>query len=77
MSFQKIDRIKDALSYIWDLDHKIPVIMSKMHYPFPESTPNANQKFLEKKIDLIVSRRNQIVHEADMNKTIHSTHQIN
>lgn len=77
MSFQKIDRIKDALSYIWDLDHKIPVIMSKMHYPFPESTPNANQKFLEKKIDLIVSRRNQIVHEADYDISINSKQTIN
>lgn len=77
MSFQKIENIKDALSYIWDLDHKIPVIMSKMHYPFPESTSNANQKFLEKKIDLIVSRRNQIVHEADYDISINSKQTIN
>lgn len=26
MSFQKIDKIKDALSYIWNLEHKIPNI---------------------------------------------------
>ena len=51
--------------------------MSKMHCPFPESTPNANQKFLEKKIDLIVSRRNQIVHEADYDISINSKQTIN
>ena len=76
MSFQKIDKIKDALSYIWDLEHKIPAIMNKMHYPFPESTSNANQKFLEKKIDLIVTRRNQIVHEADYDVSINSKQTI-
>ena len=47
------------------------------NYPFPESTPNANQKFLEKKIDLIVSRRNQIVHEADYDISINSKQTIN
>ncbi len=76
MSFQKIDKIKDALSYIWNLEHKIPAIMDKMHYPFPESTSNANQKFLEKKIDLIVMRRNQIVHEADYDISINSKQTI-
>ena len=50
MSFQKIDKIKDALSYIWDL--------------------------VEKKIDLIVTRRNQIVHEADYDVSINSKQTI-
>lgn len=76
MSFQKIDKIKDALSYIWNLEHKIPAIMDKMHYPFPEKTSNANQKFLEKKIDLIVTRRNQIVHEADYDISVNSKQTI-
>jgi hypothetical protein len=76
MSFQKIDKIKDALSYIWNLDHKIPAIMDKMHYPFPEASSNANQKFLEKKIDLIVTRRNQIVHEADYDISVNSKQTI-
>ncbi len=76
MSFQKIDKIKDALSYIWNLEHKIPAIMNKMQYSFPESTSNANQKFLEKKIDLIVIRRNQIVHEADYDVSINSKQTI-
>ena len=49
MSFQKIDRIKDALSYIWDLDHKIPVIMSKMHYPFLNQLPMQIKNFSKRK----------------------------
>lgn len=65
MSFQKISKIKDALSYIWDVSYKIPAIISKMQYVFPGTTDNEKQRYLEEKIDLIVSRRNQIVHEAD------------
>lgn len=76
ISFQKIDKIKDALSYIWNMEHKIPAIMDKMHYSFPEATSNANQKFLEKKIDLIVTRRNQIVHEADYDISVNAKQTI-
>lgn len=36
-----------------------------MQYAIPGTTINDKQKYLEEKIDLIVSRRNQIVHEAD------------
>ena len=35
MSFQKTDKIKDALSYIWDVSHKIQAIIDKMQYAFP------------------------------------------
>lgn len=77
-SFQKIDKIKDALSYIWDDPYKLQAIVSKMRYSaFPGPNINANQKYLEKKIDLIVSRRNQIVHEADFDVTINSKQTIN
>lgn len=76
MSFQKTDKIKDALSYIWDVSHKIPPIIDKMQYAFPETTINNKQKYLEEKIDLIVSRRNQIVHEADYDISTHSKQAI-
>jgi hypothetical protein len=76
MSFQKINKIKDALSYIWDVQHKMPAIISKMRYVFPVVTDNEKQKFLEEKIDLIVSRRNQIVHEADYDVAIRSKQTI-
>lgn len=65
-SFQKIDKIKDALSFIWDEPHKLQLVIQKMTYSnFPNSVINKKQKFLEEKMDLIVLRRNQIVHEAD------------
>ncbi len=76
MSFQKIDKIKDALSYIWDVQHKMPAIISKMRYTFPVLMDKEKQKFLEEKIDLIVSRRNQIVHEADYDVAISSKQTI-
>ena len=73
LSFQRIDKIKDALSYVWDDPYKLQAIIRKMRYSaFPGPNINANQKFLEQKIYLIVSRRNQIVHEADYDITINS-----
>lgn len=78
LSFQKIDKIKDALSYIWDDQYKLQSIVRKMKYSaFPRSSINADQKYLEQKIDLIVARRNQIVHEADYDLTINSKQTIN
>ena len=78
LSFQKIDKIKDALSYIWDDQYKLHAIIGKMNYSaFPGPTINANQKYLEQKIDLIVSRRNQIVHEADFDIAINSKQTMN
>lgn len=65
MSFQRIAKIKEALSYIWDTQHKMPAIINKMRYIFSGATDNEKQRFLEEKIDLLVLRRNQIVHEAD------------
>lgn len=76
MSFQKTDKIKDALSYIWDVSLKIPAIIDKMQYAFSGTTINNKQKYLEEKIDLIVSRRNQIVHEADYDISTHSKQAI-
>ena len=51
MSFQKTDKIKDALSYIWDVSHKIQAIIDKMQYAFPGTTINDKQKYLEEKVD--------------------------
>lgn len=76
MSFQKTDKIKAALSYIWDVSHKIQAIIDKMQYAFPGTTINDKQKYLEEKVDLIVSRRNQIVHEADYDISTHSKQAI-
>lgn len=63
-SFQHPDKIKDALSYIWNEEHKWQVIADGM--VLPGATINDKQKYLQQKIILIVERRNRIVHEADI-----------
>lgn len=77
MSFQQVSKIKDALSYIWDVEHKMPLIIQKMIYSFSQSTDNEKQRFMQEKIDLIVARRNQIVHEADFDLATNSKQSIN
>lgn len=78
LAFQKIEKIKEALSYVWDITHKFQAIIGRMRYPlFPGPTITENQRFLEQKIDLIVSRRNQIVHEADFDLATQSKQMIN
>lgn len=77
MSFQQVSKIKDALSYIWDVEHKMPLIIQNMTYPFTQSSDNEKQKFIQEKIDLIVARRNQIVHEADFDLATNSKQSIN
>lgn len=63
-SFQHPDKIKDALSYIWDEEHKWQMIAGGM--VLPGATINDKQKYLQQRIILIVERRNRIVHEADI-----------
>lgn len=65
MSFQQSDKIKDALSYIWLEEHKMQNIASSINYQLTGNDLNEKTKFLEQKLKLIVTRRNQIVHEAD------------
>lgn len=63
-SFQHPNKIKDALSYIWNEEHKWQVVADRMI--LPDATINDKQKYLQQKIILIVDRRNRIVHEADI-----------
>jgi len=58
LSFQKPDKIADALSHIWDESHKWQKITQKMGLE--------DQNAVKTHLDAIVSRRNQIVHEADL-----------
>lgn len=62
LTFQSPDKIKDALSYIWEEPHKWQVLSGIM---------NLDEKNLTQKIKLYVERRNQIVHEADYDCTKH------
>lgn len=57
LSFQAPDKISDGLSYVWNVPDKWKIIQAKL-----PAYPDAKTK-----MNLIVSRRNAIVHEADMN----------
>lgn len=58
LAFQSPDKISDALSYIWTEQHKWDVISSRMATPI-------SSRDLKTKLNNIVVRRNQIVHEGD------------
>lgn len=58
LSFQKPDKIADALSYIWNESHKWQSITSQLGL--------TDQKAVREKLKAIVDRRDQIVHEADL-----------
>jgi hypothetical protein len=57
MSFQAPDKIADGLSYIWNENQKWLKISQKL---------NLNEQMVKTTLSLISSRRNCIVHEADM-----------
>jgi hypothetical protein len=57
LSFQEPEKIADALSLIWEEKQK----WQKIALPF-----NRSDDVLKKTLKLIVQRRNQIVHEADI-----------
>lgn len=55
-SYQDPDKIKDGLSLIWDEEYKWQKIAAQMH---------DTEQNLKTKLKMIVTRRNQIVHEGD------------
>jgi len=57
LAFQAPEKIADALSLIWDEQHKWQVLSNAMAIP---------QATIITKLKTIISRRNQIVHEADL-----------
>lgn len=64
LAFEAPDKVRDALSYIWDENHKMQVLAVDM--ALPGHTINDKQKNLEQQLQLIVDRRNQIAHEGDI-----------
>ncbi len=58
LSFQDPEKISEGLSLIWIETHKWAVISNRM---------GINERTLKTRLKTIVSRRNQIVHEADIN----------
>jgi len=57
LSFQDPDKISDALSLIWEEKQKWQQVAFSL---------NMSDDYLKKRLKNIVSRRNQIVHEADI-----------
>ena len=57
-AYQAPDKVSEALSYFWAEPHKWQVISSNMSIPISD-------KDLKIKLNNIVIRRNQIVHEGD------------
>lgn len=57
ISYQDPDKIKEGLSYIWDETHKWQVLSHSM---------GMNEKDLKTQLKNIILRRNQIVHEMDV-----------
>ncbi len=60
ISYQAPDIIADGLSYIWNVKHKWDQIAAAMSMKAEDA---------KRQLRLIVSRRNQIVHEADIELT--------
>jgi len=57
MSFQSPEKIKDGLSYIWEEPRKWQLLSQEC---------GLSEEDLRDKVKLYVERRNQIVHEADV-----------
>ena len=61
MTFQDPKKINEALSYIWDEEHKWQTLATGL---------GQRQEDVVSQLKLYVERRNMIVHEADYDKTI-------
>ncbi len=57
LSFQNFQKIADGLSFIWDEGQKWQKLATKL---------SSSDEEIKKRLNLIVSRRNDIVHEADL-----------
>ena len=58
LSFQSPNKIVDGLSFIWDESQKWQRLADKL---------GSNDITVKQRLNLIVTRRNAIVHEADLN----------
>jgi hypothetical protein len=66
LSFQAPDKISEALSLIWAEEHKWQKIHLNITQPIG-SLPSMTENEIKTYLKNIVARRNQIVHEADIN----------
>ena len=66
LAFQAPDKISDALSNVWDENEKWKKIASNMTIQLNGNNDTQKADDLKQKIKIITERRNQIVHEADI-----------
>lgn len=74
LAFHAPDKVKDALSYIWNEPHKMIILAKEMG--LRGITDNDKQQQLEQTLQLIATRRNQIAHEADVDDITHGRRTI-
>ena len=67
-AFQHPDKIKDGLAYIWNEEQKWQVVAKDMGITGLNDNEKRNK--LQEQLILISERRNQIVHEADIDPVI-------
>ena len=68
LSFQQSKNVSDGLSLVWSEPHKFQYLAKAMGCP--GTTDNQKAEYLRQTLDLLVERRNQIVHEADYDVSI-------
>lgn len=68
LSFQDPDKINEGLALIWEEKQRWQKISFDLGF--------SDQDFVKKKLKTIVSRRNQIVHEADFDAVTHQKLEI-
>jgi len=66
LAFQAPDKINDALNNIWDENYKWEKIVSNMTIQLNGNNNTQKADDLRQRIKVIAERRNQIVHEADI-----------
>lgn len=64
MSFQHPEKVADALSLIWDEQHKFQILA--VDIGLPGMTDNDKTANLKQQLETIIQRRNQIAHEGDI-----------
>lgn len=67
ISFQEPEKISDGLSYIWDENHKWQKISCLI---------SIDEKVIKTTLKTIINRKNQIVHEADIDLQTGTRHDI-
>lgn len=74
LSFQDPEKVCDALSYIWGDKHKLKLLANIMSSSNPSQM--YDEKLLRQTLKLCVNRRNQIVHEGDIDPVSNNKREV-